>query len=261
MNKIGKLLVVILLLLFAFFSFPSDAAVKKKAKKTVRTVEVQTKDELILFGTLTLPDNASVKNKVPLVILLHSLGNDKSVYDKLVVDLKEQDIASLAMDLRGHHQSTTRLSGKKTYWQSYSNVVFQKYPADIVEILDFIKEHYVAIDTTRVGIVGADISANTAILAAADSKYNVKTMVLFSPTLDFKGLKTPTAMVKYGQKPVTFVVTELDTYHYKNARELEKYAQGEVNFISVKAGGTGDSILKLNPDLNKTFAEWFKKHL
>ena len=150
--------------------FSAEAAVKKKAKKTVRTVEIQTVDEIILTGTLTLPETASVKNKVPIVILLHSLGSNKTIYKKLAEDLKAKNIASFALDMRGHFQSTTKLNGKRTYWQNYTEKTFAKYPNDINTVLAFLNEHYVALDMNRVGIVGADISANAAILAANKNK-------------------------------------------------------------------------------------------
>lgn len=259
--NIKRFIIAILLVIFVMLPFAADGAVKKKSKKTVRTIEIQTKDEVILTGTLSIPEKATVKSKVPLVVLLHSLGSNKSIYNQLAEDLKALNIATLALDSRGHSQSTTKLSGKRTYWQNYSNTIFAKYPDDINEAIDFVKEHYVAIDTGKIGLLGADITANAAILVATKAKYNFKTLVLISPSMNFKGLRTPTALVKYGNKPITIIVTQTDKYHYNNARELEKYAQGQVNFITTKIGGTGDSIIKLNPYLNKVIANWFAKYL
>lgn len=251
----------ILILGLILIPFSADAAVKKKAKKTVRAVEIQTPDEIILTGTLTIPEAAGVKNKVPLVILMHSLGSNKTIYTKLANDLKEKNIASFALDVRGHHQSTTKLNGKKTYWQNYTEKTFSKYPDDIKTVVSFLNEHYVALDTNRLGILGADISANTAIIAANKNQNITKSLVLFSPTMEFKGLKTPQALMNYGNHPVMIIVTQGDVYHYKEAVLLEKYAEGETKFITTKTGGTGDTILKLNPYLNNIIVDWFLKYL
>lgn len=259
--KIFRILTIIILFAFVFMPFEVQSAPKTKTKKTVRTIEVQTSDEMMLVGTLTVPPKATIKEKAPLVILLHSLGSDRTIYKSLSEKLKEKGIASLALDLRGHHDSITRLNGKKSYWQSYSNIVYEKYPNDIISVLDFIKENYVAIDVDRVGFLGADVSANASIIASSNTKYNVKTLVLVSPSMSFKNLKTATPLVSYGEKPITIIVTRGDIYHYNAANELKKYAQGEVNLIPVKSGGTGDVILKLNPSLEETITDWFVEKL
>ena len=256
-----KIIILLLFCSFVFISFAANAAVNKKTKKTVHNIEIQTRDEVILSATLVMPESASVKNKVPMVVLLHSLGSNKDAYTQLVLDLKSKDIASLSIDSRGHGQSITKLNGKKSYWQNYSNKIFQKYPDDIIEFLDYVNEHYVAIDTSRLGFLGADVNANAATIASAKGKYNVKTLVLVSPSIEFKGLHMSSELVKYGNKPITIIVTQNDKYHYQNAKELEKYAQGQVNLITTKVGGTGDSIIKLNPYLNKVISDWFAKYL
>ena len=70
--------------------FEVQSAPKTKTKKTVRTIEVQTSDEMMLVGTLTVPPKATIKEKAPLVILLHSLGSDRTIYKSLSEKLKEK---------------------------------------------------------------------------------------------------------------------------------------------------------------------------
>jgi len=259
--SIRKIILSILLICFIFVPFSAEAATKSKKKKTVRNIEMQTKDEMILSGTLSIPKNANVNNKAPLVILLHSLGSNRLVYDTLSNELKAKNIASIAIDSRGHRQSTTKLSGKKSFWQNYKNKTYEKYPTDIQEIIDFTKENYVAINANRVTVVGADITANAAIIAAGRNPQQIKSLVLISPILEFKGLKPAQSLMNYGKHPVTIIVCENDIKNYKDAIILEKYAAGTVNFIKTKSGGTGDNILKLNPNLNKTIADWIEKNI
>jgi len=57
------------------------------------------------------------------------------------------------------------------------------------------------------------------------------------------------------------MVTQSDIYHYNDAKLLKKYAEGEVSMLTTKTGGTGDSIIKLNLDVNPKIIEWFKKYL
>ena len=259
--NIRKIILGLILVAFILLPFSVCAYAKEKKKKAVRNVEIQTKDEMILTGTLTIPESAAVNNKVPLVILLHSLGSNRLVYTTLSQNLKAQNIATLALDLRGHYQSITKLSGKKSYWQNYSNKTFAKYPDDIAYAMDYIRDNYVAIDINRVGILGADISANAAAITATNRKKQVKALALISPSLTFRGLAPGTSVLNYGTNPICIIVSKKDTSHYRDARVLAKYASGKVDFIEVQNGGTGDSLLKSNPDYNNLLTEWFKKNL
>jgi len=259
--NIRKIIVLILLISFVFIPFSLDAAAKEKKKKSVRTVEIQTKDELILTGTLTIPETASTKQKVPLVILLHSLGSNRLTYTTLAEKLKAKNIASLSIDSRGHHNSTTKLNGKRTFWQNYSKKTFAKYPTDIIEIMDYVKGEFVAIDTNRISILGADINANAAAIAAAKPGTKIKSLVLISPTMNFKGLAPSQSLMNYGNHPVMIIVSKNDTLHYKDAIILEKYVTGKVNFVSTQTGGTGDNIIRKNPYLNSSIADWISKNI
>ncbi len=259
--SIRKILSLLILIALVFVPFTADAATKAKKKKTVRKVEIQMKDEMILTGTLTMPESANIHAKVPLVILLHSLGSNRDVYIPLSNELKKKNIASLALDARGHHNSTTKLSGKKSYWQNYATKIYAKYPDDIVESANYMKEHYSAIASDRIAILGADINANAAAIAAANQKCNVKNLVLISPTMTFKGLAPSKSIMAYGNKPVMIIASKKDVYHYKEAIILSKYSSGKVNFITTESGGTGDNILKVNPKLNNTIADWLSKNL
>ena len=256
-----KIILFLLFICLISVPFAANAAEKNNKKKTVRNIEVQTKDEVILSGTLKIPASASINNKAPLVILLHSLGSNRLVYEKLSDELKEKNIASIAIDVRGHRQSTTKLSGKKTFWQNYKNKTFAKYVDDINDIITFVKENYVAVDSNRISVIGADVSANAAIIAAAKNPQQIKSLVLITPLIEFKGLKSTQALMNYGKHPVAIIVCENDIKNYKDAIILEKYAAGDVNFIKTKAGGAGDSILKLNPNLNKSISDWVQKNI
>ena len=67
------------------------------------------------------------------------------IYSDLANALKAQNIASFALDMRGHYQSTNKLNGKRTYWQNYTEKTFSKYASTwciiffIIEMLPFCR--------------------------------------------------------------------------------------------------------------------------
>ena len=56
------------------------------------------------------------------------------------------------------------------------------------------------VNHSRIGIAGASIGANLAVLAAVDDP-TVTSLALLSPTLDYRGLRIEAALRKYGKRP------------------------------------------------------------
>ncbi len=240
MRKIVVIFCLISILCFTCISF-SEA----KSKKLNREIDITVSDKLVINATLFMPPNSNIKTKSPLVILLPSIGGNKATYNNLAKKLSGNGIASLAVNPRGHSLSCTKTTGKKIFWQSMSKNQFAKYPNDIADIMEYLRKNYLAIDSDKYVIVGADVSANAAIIYSANAKVPPKELILFSPYISYKGLDTAIPMVKYGQNPVLVFVSKADTASYKNALELKKYAQGYYKMEVFPSGGTGDGLLKI----------------
>ena len=71
----------------------------------------------------------------------------------------------------------------------------------------------------RIGIAGASIGANLAILFAAGDP-TVRSLVLLSPGIDYRGLRPEAAMKKYGDRPALLVASQEDNYSTNSARQL-----------------------------------------
>lgn len=252
-----SLITVVTVISFAFL--PAYAAKKSKYIPT-RKVEIETKDELILNGLIELPKVASIKTKVPLVILLHSIGGRKENFDLLVEELRSRNVASLRIDLRGHSTSIEHIDGHKSYWQHFKYKDFENYPEDIKTTIDFIKENFHQIDHQKMAIIAADVSANASIIAASEKKDNIKTLILLSPSTEAKKLKTPINLVAFDKKPVMFIVSKNDLHHVKESKELIKYAQGKIELKTLNYGGTGDRMLKMNANTKKTILKWIDEN-
>ena len=240
MKKLIIIICLIGVILFAYTSF-SEA----KTKKLIREVDITVSDNLVINATLFLTPNSNVKSKAPLAIFLPPIGGNKTTYNNLAKKLSENGIAVIAINPRGHSHSCTKTNGKKIFWQSMSKAQFAKYPTDLSDILEYIKKNYLAIDGDKYVIVGADLTANAAIIYASAAKIPPKELILFSPYISYKGLETAIPLVKYGQHPVLVFVSKADTSGYKNALELKKYAQGDYRMEVFPSGGTGDNLLKI----------------
>lgn len=255
MKEIKKISIFILLILVFFASVQS--AYCKTIKKEI---EVQTKDSRIIKSTLTYVKIDGVK-KYPTVVLLHSLGSSSTDWGNLINDLNNAGYAVLAIDLRGHGKSIYDVSLHKKSWVYLTAKGYQRFPSDVVLVLNEVKKQSKKVDMNNMAIVGADIGANTAVLVSKQLKVKPKTLVLISPTVSFKGLYIPIAMVDMGAVPILSMVSNKDKYCLGQQQQLAKFAQGGFYAQNYPQGGMGMMLLKTNPTMSQDITKWIIKYL
>ena len=229
------------------------------AKTINKTIEVTTKDDRIIKAKLSYIEIPHLQ-KYSTVVLLHSLGYSSEYWGSLISELNNAGYATIAVDLRGHGKSVYSKTFHKKSWIYFTNKNYQKMPGDITLILEYVKKHYKNINLNNMAIVGSDIGANTAILAAKDMKKKPVTMVLISPTRNFKGLYTPIALTEL-EMPILSMASLKDTYCLQEQKQLAKFAQGGFYAQNYPEGGMGMLMLKVNPEMTQDITKWIIKFL
>lgn len=127
-----------------------------------------------LVGDLTLPDTPG---KVPAVLMLNKAAGDRTAYNDLAVNLAERGIASIALDMRGHGESTNVEtfvpgpdSNRDLIWDSQ---------VDVIAALAWLRDHP-RVATDRLAIVGASYSSEEAAEAGRLQGFE-KAYVMLSP--------------------------------------------------------------------------------
>jgi hypothetical protein len=139
----------------------------------------KTEDGFELKAGYFPPKPAPTQGKKPgCIILLHMLGGQRQDWDAFVPDLTQAGYAVLALDLRGHGQSTAQ--GDKTVEirklpEKELNKFCAKMPLDLKAAEKFLKENK-DINASRICIIGASIGANLAWNHASNSP-TVKSLV------------------------------------------------------------------------------------
>jgi dienelactone hydrolase len=136
------------------------------AQPATREVSLTSPDGFILKGTLTLPAQPGPR---PVVILAHQFGSDRNGWQPLASLLNGKGIATLALDLRGHGQSTRKggetLAVTGDFQASAAAVGFDRIPDDLAQAAAWVRRQP-RIDPRRVGLAGASVGAYAALLAA-----------------------------------------------------------------------------------------------
>ncbi len=211
-------------------------------------VTIRTDDGASLAGTWY---EASGR-QAPAVILVHMLHRSRHDWDAVATRLASEGIAALAIDLRGHGESSAGIEGGET--PDYSTFV-----RDVAAARRYLASRS-DVQQTRVGIAGASIGANLAVLEAAGDP-SIVSLALLSPSLDYRGLRIEAAMKKYGGKPALLVASDEDPYARRSAKDLQKAGTGTREVLVLNHAGHGTVMLSRDADLARVLVDWFHRTL
>lgn len=217
-----------------------------------------TSEGFSLTGTMYLPNST---NKVPLVVLLHSIGGDKTQWGNLPNILTQNNFACLALDFRGHGSSVFNKFEKRCSWMYFTDRDFSKYPSDTMGAIKEAIQSYKIINPSNIILIGNNIGANTAILTAnkMNRKYPcVKSLVLISPRTNLKSLNVSTELVKFGERPVLIFCNKNIPKDLADGKELKRHCEGACTFQALDSTGMASSFYKNTPSIETEIINWLK---
>ncbi|MBI4043679.1 MAG: alpha/beta hydrolase [Candidatus Diapherotrites archaeon] len=222
-------------------------ALEESAGDGVKNVSFSTSDHVVIGATLFEPLTPTGKS----VVLIPMMGHTRSTFNVFAQRLQEKGFRVLALDVRGHGESTQG-DGKKISYQSFSSAQWNDAVKDIQAGQDFLKAQ-------KVFVVGASIGANLAALYAGQNPERVQGLVLLSPGLDYKGVQPKPALESF-EGPVLVMASMEDAYSFDSSGELEASAAGPHAFVQLKNVGHGTNLFVANPDLMNTVIDWLEKN-
>jgi len=180
------------------------------------------------------------RRPAPGIVLLHMLRRSHTDWDAAASQLADAGFAVVALDYRGGDE-------------------LGAYAIDVRAAKAFLRERP-EVNPGSIGIAGASVGANLAVLDAADDP-GVLSIALLSPGIDYKGLRTEAALKKYGARPALLAGSTKDPYAARTIRALTTIGPGlrEVRLTDAVAHGT--VLLTRDPDLIPALVDWFKRTL
>lgn len=215
------------------------------------SVNLSTRDGVIIKGAFSEAENTRGG-----VILLHMLGRDKSDWEEFSGLLNENGFDTLAIDLRGHGESLLR--GRDVLnWQNLPGWQFQNMTLDVEAAYVYLMEHY-GDELPPLFIVGASIGANVGLRYAVMNR-NIDAVVLLSPGLDYRGIKTKPSIMLY-ERPIFVAASENDEYALESSGLLYEQAAAENKIFEKYEGAAhGTDMLKEIQSLQEEILTWFQE--
>ena len=205
----------------------------------VSMVTLKTEDGIMLKGTF-YQGNTNGKG----IILLHMLGRTRRDWDAFASRLQRKEGYSvISIDSRGHGES----GGERNLGAD-----FNKMALDVKAAKQFLADKGIS----TVGIAGASIGANTALNYAA-SDPSVKSIVLMSPGLDYRGVQTEQSSKKYGGN-VLVIASREDSYAADSSQALYGNIPGKKQIKIYQELGHGTVMLS-SEEVQSMVFDWLRE--
>lgn len=209
-----------------------------------RPVIFSATDGTPLVGTLY----EAAARPAPGVVLVHMLGRSKDDWEAIAERLRAAGMTSLAFDLRGHGRSGGHRGD------------LAAMVGDVEAAVGYLAAHQ-SVRPYPVAIAGASLGANLASVAAAGSSI-VRAVALVSPSLDYRGVRLDSAVVKkLADRAVWMAASTEDPYALRSIKELTAAAVAthEQRLTSIRGHGT--QLLAADQDLAMGLVDWLRRTL
>lgn len=206
-----------------------------------------TKDDRVIIG-----DYYSGTRKSGM-LLLHMMPANRTSWRTLAGKLQENGFHVLAIDLRGHGESTGGPNGYRTF----SDADHQQSLFDIESAIEVL--HTKGIEKLHIG--GASIGANLALQYAAGHP-EVGSVMLLSPGLDYHGIHSDILIDSLkSTQAVLLAASDDDVYSFTSVKALydrsSNLPKREVKLLTEAGHGT-KMFEKYTPFIDEV-VEWLKK--
>lgn len=193
------------------------------------------------------------------VILVHMMKETRQSWGFLQRALAKKNIASLAIDLRGHGESTESPEGRLDY-QKFTDEEHQLYTMDTQGALDWMKTKGISSD--RIFLIGASIGANVAVEVLTEEP-RLAGAVLFSAGKNYRGLEALSDIRNISpDQALLLIAAEDDGEPYVDTKQLFEIAPVDDKvFLPYKVAGHGTAILNADSSLADKIAVWVSQHL
>lgn len=233
---------------------PEPAPVNTTSESLVEAVEFHTPDGWLLPGVYYKPLGPINRS----VVLLHELSKSKVSWAESIQTLQYSGFGVLIVDQRGHGESFVLANRTKPTFAQFQPEDFEKMVDDVEAFVKHLRDRR---PDDKISLVGASIGANAALNYAARDK-NVSSVVLLSPGIDYRGIKTINSIAEYGDRPLLLVASREDEYSAFSAKQLsEKASPGAVLTLQLlDKAGHGTQMLAHKPELIRQIRDWLAKN-
>jgi pimeloyl-ACP methyl ester carboxylesterase len=193
------------------------------------------------------------------VILLHMMPETKESWILFGDALNKEDYSVLAIDLRGHGESTIYSyshDAEKLDYKDFTDEGHQASIGDVEGAVRFMLSK--GLEERNIYIGGASIGANLALQYLTVNPL-IPGAFLLSPGLNYKGIEASRLMDMAGDSQRIFLIAaQDDKYSSESVYELGQIGNSFSRMKVYPEGGHGTKLLKSHPELKNELLAWLE---
>lgn len=223
-------------------------------------VAFTTTDGVHIVGDYWTPIDMSAK--APAVILLHMYRSDRSAWHEQIIALEYAGFAIMAIDLRGHGDSTEPAAMKladRVIERDAS--LFQAMHEDVAGAYAWLARRP-EVDLSRLALIGASVGCSVVLDYAARDR-SVDAVVLLSPGTKYLGVDSLAHIKRYGPRHILMCTSQEEA-----ARGFDQLVQAAKQTGAIVEQGVfahhrihGTHMYGKVPDIDKRIAAFLKQHV
>lgn len=184
----------------------------------------------------------------PGVVLVHMLTRNKNDWHGLPDRIRDAGITALTIDLRGHGASSGSADDLAAMIQ------------DVRAAAQWLATRQ-NVRPDAIGVVGASLGASLALLAAVELP-QVRVIGVLSPSLDYRGLRTDTALVKrLGSRAIWLAASSEDPLALRTLRDMAAETSGPREQMVSSAPAHGTLLLERDDAVGRALVDWLRRSL
>lgn len=173
----------------------------------LKRVTFTTEDEVVIVGDYAEPVPRPGEKHAPMIILLHMYNSDRSAFAPLIGPLRQAGFTLLAIDLRGHGESTApaRLQLAERARQRDPDL-FKTMYRDVAAAYLWLRDQP-GVDPARFVLIGASVGCSVALDYAGRDK-SVDAVVCLTPGTAYLTLDSMAHIEKCSNRPILLIAAE-----------------------------------------------------
>lgn len=240
---------------------PKTSQVESEPMK--QRVEFTTDDGVVIVGNW-YPVEAATR----VALLLHMMPATKESWSELAKELNRRGLSALAIDLRGHGESTMRKrneieiekkngeKSEKIDFRNFSDKEHQESIRDVRAAVEWLATQ--GFEKDQILLTGASIGANLALQYASETP-EIKKIVLLSPGLDYRGVMTETAIVGLTPDSLLFVIVSQGDNYAAESSEILHSRRPSTRITVVDGNAHGADLFDDHPETLTEVADFLSQ--